>query len=643
MTDARVLDTIRSWVDTMSLKQELIVLSGVILFFVGLAVPGPILKVVLFLVSGSLITYVIVGLKAKAEEEEEHELEELIQQTSHKREGEMKKLVFDDFQPVEQPYKVEVKEEAEQLRAAPSYRMPVQERREPSSVEISALVAPDEDVIPKESGPKSEFAYLLKKVLTVVKEVHFAHTAAFYWVNKGKGQIVLESYVTDSECFASHRRREIGNDLVSQVAVSGQPKLVNDVNQLAQAEILGYYESVEPVKTFVGIPIFYKQQGTQKRDPVAVLVVDSLSDDVFGPETFTLLGQFTKLISSLIQSYTDKYDLLLDSETLRSINRMREQFRMEFTLHNIVRSLGEEVSRLVAWDYIAIVLFDETRKAWALQHVVNRMNDSYVAQGQEIDPHESLVGNIIQTGIPKIIESVGDVSLPRYYRAERVDSNGSIVLLPINSVSRCYGALVIESKDLKTYSDADVKLLQKLVDTASAALETLTLTEIVSNYVLMDETTGVAARKFFLVRLQEEVQRATDFDQDMALALISVDTMTEHLNRYGKEGFDFILQNVGRMIKSSIRQYDLIGRYDFNKFAVLLINTTANEAYLWAEKLRKNIASNIINLEQKSFSVTVSAGVCGLTGGTSDMDLLDHANQVLKRAVEAGGNVVRVF
>ena len=125
--------------------------------------------------------------------------------------------------------------------------------------------------------------------------------------------------------------------------------------------------------------------------------------------------------------------------------------------------------------------------------------------------------------------------------------------------------------------------------------------------------------------------------------LCSIDSMNDHMQRYGKAGFDFVLQNVGRMIKASVRPYDLIGRYDFNRFAVLLINTDANEANLWAEKLRKNIASNIINVDQKSFSVTISIGVCGAVSQTSDIELLENASQTLKKAIEAGGNIVRVF
>jgi PleD family two-component response regulator len=76
---------------------------------------------------------------------------------------------------------------------------------------------------------------------------------------------------------------------------------------------------------------------------------------------------------------------------------------------------------------------------------------------------------------------------------------------------------------------------------------------------------------------------------------------------------------------------------------VILVNTTSNEASLWAEKIRKNIASNIINIDNKSFSVTCSIGVVGMTPDGGDVDLLENANRVLSRAVEAGGNVVRVY
>ncbi|HLF20150.1 MAG TPA: sensor domain-containing diguanylate cyclase, partial [Bacteroidota bacterium] len=275
--------------------------------------------------------------------------------------------------------------------------------------------------------------------------------------------------------------------------------------------------------------------------------------------------------------------------------------------------------------------------------VMNRMNDPYVAVTNEVDPHESLVGSVLQSSVPKIVDSVQNLGMPRFYQAERCDSRGSIVVLPVNSLNRCYGALVVECKDVKTYSDSDVKLIQKVIEPASWGLEILSLNEVTNNFVMVDEATGVSTQRYFLGRVQEEVQRANDFSTEISIVMISIDNVSEYINRYGKEGFEFVLQNVSRMIKSSIRPYDLVGRFDHNRFAVMLVNTTPNEASLWSEKLRKNVASNVINIDQKSFSVTISVGVSGATGETNDLELLENADRVLKKAIEAGGNIVRVF
>jgi PleD family two-component response regulator len=82
---------------------------------------------------------------------------------------------------------------------------------------------------------------------------------------------------------------------------------------------------------------------------------------------------------------------------------------------------------------------------------------------------------------------------------------------------------------------------------------------------------------------------------------------------------------------------------DVDMIGVLLINTAASDAYLWAEKIRKQIASHVITLGSRSFSITVSAGVCGLTEGMHKEELIAGTSQVLHKAIENGGNLVRVF
>jgi diguanylate cyclase (GGDEF)-like protein len=647
MTDARRFNSIFSLLHSLSFAEELIVVVGVVSFIGGFAFTSAILKIVLFLIAGASIAYVIVQRGKRVDlslktEESSHSL------TEEERDNQMKKLVFDDYQASGKQYKIDFIDEPDSSRPVLLETGSIAHGKKDLEPEISTTTvfelnefidAPSSNG-QGEDGPRAEFNTLIQRVLGVVKDVHFAHTVALFWVNREKRQLVLESYVSDSAHFMRNRRLTAGSDLVSQIAVSGKPQIVNYVNALGQSDILPYYETIEAVKTFVGIPIFFSGSS---QDPVAVLVLDCLESDAYGNETITSLAQIAKLVSTLTRSYTSKYDLLLDSEVLRSINRIREQLSMEFNAHAITRSLAEEVSRLIPWDYIAVVLFDDDRKSWIVHYLMNRMNDPYIPLMCELDAQQSLVAGVIQAGIPKIIDDISTVSLPRFFQAERCDSKGAVMVLPLNSLSRCYGALVVESKDPKTYSDADVKLVQKLTETSSWALEILSLTDVMNNYVSLDETTGVATRKSFIGRLQEEVQRANDFSNELSLVMISIDRMDEHIERYGKEAFDFILQNVSRMVKVSIRPYDVVGRFDFNCFVVLLVHTTSNEASLWAEKIRKNVASNILNIENKSFSITISVGVAGALEEASDVDLLENADRVLRKAIEAGGNIVRVY
>jgi diguanylate cyclase (GGDEF)-like protein len=641
MTDARMVNTVRSWVNRLTFAQELIVLAGVIAFIGGLFIAAPLWKFLALAAGVLALAYVVVTVRLKSLPDLESEDAEQI--PSEEQEPDM---ANDEREEGESDESLRGRSYHEpDSPAVPSF--PGLANSSPHRLEyefkLSDFVDVQEDVLLKDMGPKSEFSYLAKKVLTVIKEATFGHTVALFWVNREKHQLVLDTYVTESQRFTTHRRREIGTDLISQVALTGHPRIINNVNTISQFDMIGYYEGTEPVRSFTAVPVFYPRTIVKTEDAVAVLVVDCLGEDSFGPETMTLLGDYAKMISALIKSYTGKYDLLIDSEVLRSVTRMRDQMKMEFSVHSIVRSLAEETSRLVAWDYITVILLDEARKTWDVQFVMNRINDSYVAVGQEIDPHGSLIGAVVQSGMPRIVDSFAGLNMPRFYKAERVDSSGALMVFPVNSIHRCYGALVVESKDAKTFGESDIKTVQKLVESASWGLEVLNLTDVVNNFVLVDETTGVATRKYFMERVHEEVQRSNDFETDVTLVMISIDGINEHLSRYGKEGFDFVLQNVGRMTKSAIRPYDLVGRVDFNRFAVLLINTTANDAYLWAEKLRKNIASNIINIEEKSFSITVSVGVCGAADEISDLELFENAGNVLGKAIEAGGNMVRVY
>ena len=575
----------------------------------------------------------------------------------------MKKLYFDDFEitPVGKPVEeasdapsVIPQSDGEVMMYAPApmdtmlQNLPVMHPEVKTIVrdfQVSDFFDLDSDMFKGDTEPRTEFDFLLNKVLAVLKEVIFGHSVAFFWANREKGQLVLEARATESSTFVSTRRFPMGHDLLSKVAESGKPELITEVNSLSESELLPYYSEPWGVKSFAAVPVYFSRlSGRQGIDrPVGVLAIDSIAEDVFGPETLSLLGQFTKLISALIKSYTDKYDLLLESELLRALRRMQDRVRQDLSITTIVHALGEESSKLLSWDFQSVVLYDETKRAWITKKVTNRAHEGYVLPGQDIDLATSVVGRSIKSNEHTLIDDVEKMTMPRYHADEKISATGSFLSIPISSMNKCYGALNLESRHKANYARQDIELLSRLTEWAAYTLESVYMNDIIREYVIIDEATGVYSKKFFMHKLQEEMQRAEDIGSELSLLFITLDNSTDLGHRFGQEGFERVMLTLAQAVRTSIRPYDMVGRCDRDCFGVILINTPANDSYLWAEKIRRNVAANVIHIEGKSFSITISAGVCGALDGMRIEELIGNTTTVLNKATEDGGNAVRVF
>jgi len=634
-----------------AIKKKLFTINGAIAFvlavvlIIGLFVGSTVGRVISGLALLGAGVYGILQWRSRGHlhsKGNEGKKEELYGQTP---EGTMKKLMFDDFQLPGGTYVVkEVKEEEPVVPSTktvqPVARVPIEEKTPESS--IADFFDLDSDMFPSEAEPRSEFNFLLNKVLLSVRDVLFAHTVAFFWANREKHQMVLEATATDSGKFMTTKRFAIGADIVSQVAESGKPQVLGRVNPSAEKELVTYYGSPENIKSLVAVPVYYLS-GSQEQQPVGVIVSDSKAEDAFGPETLGWLGHFTKLISALIKSYTDKYDLLLDSELLNSIRRMQDRIRSDPSEYAVLNALGDEANRLVNWDFLTIVMYAEDRHGWVLQKVVNKTGQPYVVPDQLVEYDESVVGRVIRLNTLEVIDDLSSSNAVRFTRSEQNERQGSFLCIPLSSLNRCYGALTLESKNVSNFPGIEVETMYRLAENAALTLEVLYMNDLVKDFVIVDHLTGSVTKKYFMKEIEEEVQRAEDFGNDLALVSLVVDGMDTLVKRYGKEGFDSIMNQVAKIVRNTVRTYDVVGREEADRFGVLLVNTAASDAYLWAEKIRKQIASHVITHTGKTFSVTVSAGVCGLSEGMQKEQLLAGTSRVLSKAIENGGNLVQVF
>jgi diguanylate cyclase (GGDEF)-like protein len=559
-------------------------------------------------------------------------------------EGNMKKLLFDDFQSSEGEYVVRVVDEertvvpsTKQAQPAP---LPLQSESM-RELEILDFFDLDTEASIAEAEPRAEFHSLMNKVLIVLKDVLFAHTAAFFWVNREKQQLVPEGWATDSGSFLSERFG-LAEDLLSRVAAEQKPRLIGRMDPAAESETLRYYSAPQGIRSVVAVPVFFK--GTAPEiETIGVLVADSVAEDSFGQETLLSLGHVTKLVSSLIKSYNDKYDLLLDAELMNSLKRMQDRIRSDPKEETIFAAIVDESNRIARWDAMAIVTYADDGRGWVVQKSISRSGAPYIPTGQVIDLKVSVVADAIRTNEVQNVPDVAAAGVVRYAEGEAIDSAGALICIPISSVSRCYGAVVVESRDTRGFSAGDEGNLYRLVEIAASALEVRYMNDVVREHVVVDPQTGSMTRRHFLKRLEDEVRRAEDFRMELSLVVIAVDGLTEHASRYGKEAVDVILNELTRVVRANLRTYDAVGHLDEDRLGVLLVHMAASEAYLWAERVRKLVSSHVLTMGGRNFSVTVTLGVCGASEGMRAEEIVTGAGKVLQKAIEGGGNLVRVY
>ncbi len=561
-----------------------------------------------------------------------------------KSESQQNRMLFDDYQPGAQGYVVKHEDEEPHIVPSSKSAKPIIDAGAPvlRDTEIVDFFDLDTDVSGRESEPRAEFHGLVDKALIVVKNTLFAHSAAFFWRNPDRNQIVLEGVATDSAAFMTTRRFDIGTDLLSTVATAGKPQIVSAVNPAAETEMLRYYESAAGVRSAVAVPVFYRSSA-QDIDTVGVLVADSTAEDAFGQETVDLLGRFTKLISGLIKSYTDKYDLLLDAELLASIRRLQDGVKADQSEHAVMAALVEEVGRLVNPEVLTVTMYNDDVRGWTVQKVINPSGHPAVLPSQLVDVAHSVVGEVITSNRVEVIPDLAGEERPRYHVGESLPREGAFICVPISSYNRCYGAVAVEGRKHAGFTGQEVEMLYRLVENAAAVLEVGFMNDVVKEYLSIDHLTGLMTKKFFLRRVEEEVLRAEDMNGELAYVTLTVDGIDDHVRRYGREVTDVIFREVTSLVKAQLRAYDTVGSVDLNTLGVILANMTASNAYLWAEKARKNIASHVISYGSKTFSVTVSMGVCGLSEGMKSRELMANASQVHAKVAAVAGNGVRVY
>jgi|GEM_PF-980990 diguanylate cyclase (GGDEF)-like protein len=233
---------------------------------------------------------------------------------------------------------------------------------------------------------------------------------------------------------------------------------------------------------------------------------------------------------------------------------------------------------------------------------------------------------------------------------EESSHNNKVVLIPSVKKTETSFPLIAGQKEigilscvrfLKTdFKKNDLLLLSKIAEKSANALHNAYQYRVINEMARIDSLTQTHNYRVFHEILEREFNRYKRYKNMLSLIMLDIDNFKDVNDNFGHQVGDQILKEIVSLLSDCARETDIIARYGGDEFAIILPETSKEDAYIMAERMRKKISSYQFQGSPKPLNLTISLGVSHLSyRGIKDKDALVYlADEALYLAKANGRN-----
>ena len=219
----------------------------------------------------------------------------------------------------------------------------------------------------------------------------------------------------------------------------------------------------------------------------------------------------------------------------------------------------------------------------------------------------------------------------------------SFMAVPLISRGNVIGVMSAGSTKTGAFLEQDEKIFSILAGSAALAIENARLHQKTQELTVVDDLTGLYNYRYFIRKLGTEVMRATRYHQPLSLIMIDIDWFKRCNDTYGHLFGNWVLRDLARRTKESVREVDVVCRYGGEEFAVILPQTKKEDAQMIGERIRHRVESTqfVSETQGSGVNITVSLGVASFPeNGKTSKELIEKMDRALYLAKGRGKNLV---
>lgn len=191
--------------------------------------------------------------------------------------------------------------------------------------------------------------------------------------------------------------------------------------------------------------------------------------------------------------------------------------------------------------------------------------------------------------------------------------------------------LAKENADLVQRLNEQNELLERQVEEATRELQDLTI---------RDYLTSLYNYRFFVSALTTEVSRSVRYGRPLSLVMLDIDHFKNYNDSLGHLAGNQVLRTLAHILRSLVRENDVVVRYGGEEFAIILPETSKSEAAPIISRIQKAIRDRHFSYTIPSGAkaiLTISAGIADCPGDADDFDsLVRRADEALYQAKNTG-------
>src|SRR3989441_4125804 len=411
---------------------------------------------------------------------------------------------------------------------------------------------------------------VLQRILVIARDYFHLQNVAILLLDKETQELCVRSQIGWDEG-PDKIHMPIGHGITGTAAKQKRPLYAPDVSKDAR-----YVSSAKSTRSELAVPLMVRDE--------VVGVLDCQSENVnhFDKETIDLLTLFSTQASMALQNARLHALERRRALQLKAINAIAQQTTAVLDLKELLSKVCSLIQHAFQVSHVSVLLKEGEEDDLFLRVHFGDLTPRIPEDGR-LPAAAGLWGQALGTGKTTI---ENDVKSNPNYIGFYVET-AARMCIPLVAFGQTLGVLILDSAQRGAFNPNDTQSLESVADICATAIQNAYCVERVKQLAYLDGLTGIFNRRFFELRISEEIERAKRFGAGMAVIMVDIDQFKRLNDEFGHLLGDEVLRQVSSMFHQQLRKIDVVCRYGGEEFAILLSQTNPQHALAVSEKLRR--------------------------------------------------------